>query len=331
MFQFIPYTEEMAQQWDQFLEEKAVNGTFLQSRRFFSYHPAGRFEDASVMVYNQKKNLVALVPACRIQKDGKTVFFSHKGSTFGGIILDRRFYGAKYVFALIQELEEYLTGLGYDECWMKMTSEIFSLARDDLFQFAFHHLGYREYKELSTFVDFQDYDGEVFSHLSQGKRTNVHHNEEQGASFRSLQTDEEIAAFYEILCENLQKYDASPVHTLDELLEFKNSRFQKECEFVGIYLKDELIAGGMMFYFENSGTAHTQYLAQKNAYTKLSPMSYLYYSILVEMRRRGWKRVSWGIATEDLGSYVNIGLLSSKEDYGSTYCNNLTYYKELTR
>lgn len=330
MYQFVAYSNENATEWDRFIDEQSCNGTFLQSRRFFSYHPEGRFQDASILIYNQKHNLVALCPGCTIEKEGKKTFFSHKGSTFGGLILDKRFYAAKYLFPMIAELEEYLKGQGYDDCYLKMTSAIFSQASDALFQYAFVYQGFQEYKELSTYVDLQNYSGDVISHLAQGKRTNVHHNEAQGAVMRTLDTDEEIGEFYQILCENLRKYDTAPVHTLAELLDFKNSRFQKECEFLGIFLEKEMIAGGMMFYFHNSSTAHTQYLAQKDAYTKLSPMSYLYYSIIVEMKKRGYQKVSWGIVTEDLGKYINTGLVTSKEDYGSTYCNNMTYYKSFS-
>lgn len=331
MFHFTEYSEDQAQIWDGFIAEKSINGTFLQSRRFFQYHPAGRFQDASILIWDDKGSLTALCPGCTIEKNGKKTFFSHKGSTFGGIIVDKKHYSAMYVLPLLEELESYLSSKGYDECYLKMTSAIFSTENDALFQFAFQYRGFTEYKELSTYVDFQDYSGEVIDHLAEMKRRNVRKNEKQGAVLKVLTEDSQIADFYDILCENLLKYDTKPVHTLEELLDFKNSRFQKECEFLGVYIGEEMAAGTMMFYFDKAGTAHTQYLAQKNSYTKLSPMAYLYYAVLVEMRKRGFRRVSWGIATEDLGQVVNIGLLTNKEMFGSTYCNNLTYFKALSR
>ena len=87
-----------------------------------------------------------------------------------------------------------------------------------------------------------------------------------------------------------------------------------------------MIAGSMMFYFPKVHCAHTQYLAARQDYNKLSPMTYMYYSMIKKMKELGYKKVSWGTATEDLGSYLNIGLITSKEDFGSRYCNNLTYF-----
>lgn len=326
MFRFEPYSREQEQEWDRFIAEKSVNGTFLQSRRFLNYHPEGRFQDCSLMIYNSKNNLAAICPACEIINEGKRTFFSHKGTTFGGIIVDKKHHNAKYITALIAELKEYLKEAGYDEAYLKMTSDIFSSIESDLFQYAFQYHGFQEYKELSTYIHYASYKAEILSNFAQGKRTNVHNCIKEGLEVRELTEDAQIAEFYDILCENLEKYDTKPVHTLEELLEFKNSRLTEECGFFGVYMGEEMIAGSMMFYFDRAGCAHTQYLAARQAYNKLSPMTFMYYSMIVEMKERGYKNISWGTATEDLGRVLNMGLITSKEDFGSAYCNNLTYY-----
>lgn len=326
MFRFERYSSEHEQEWDRFIEEKSVNGTFLQSRRFLNYHPKERFLDCSLLIYNAKNNLAGLCPACEIVEEGKRTFFSHKGTTFGGIIVDKKHHNAKYITALVQELKEYLKEEGFTEVYLKMTSDIFSNVESDLFQYAFQYNGFQEFKELSTYVNYASYKEEILSNFAQGKRTNVHNCLKEGLVVKELTEDAQIGEFYEILCENLQKYDTKPVHTLEELLEFKNSRLTKECGFFGVYKEEEMIAGSMMFYFDKVGCAHTQYLAAKQAYNKLSPMTFMYYSMIVEMKERGYQNISWGTATEDLGRVLNMGLITSKEDFGSSYCNNLTYY-----
>ncbi len=325
MFRFEKYDSSMEQEWDKFIEEKSVNGTFLQSRKFFNYHPEGRFADTSLVIYNEKNNIAALCPACVIKQGEEKVFFSHKGSTFGGIIIDRKHYQAKYVVPMVQELKDYLKREGYALAYLKMTSDIFSAVESDLFQYAFQYAGFTEHKELSTYVNFASYKESVLSNFAQGKRTNVHNCEKAGLVVKPLTLDDEIAEFYDILCENLSKYDTKPVHSIEELLDFKNDRFPQECGFFGVYQGEEMLAGSMMFYFDKVGCAHTQYLAARQAYNKLSPMTFMYYSMIMEMKARGYQRLSWGTATEDLGSVLNMGLITSKEDFGSSYCNNLTY------
>ena len=43
-----PYTPADEAEWDRFVMHESGNGTFLQTRNFLNYHPAGRFTDASL-------------------------------------------------------------------------------------------------------------------------------------------------------------------------------------------------------------------------------------------------------------------------------------------
>lgn len=330
MFTFVQYEEKDQATWDRFIDQEAINGTFLQGRRFLNYHPAGRFEDCSLMIYNEKGNLAALCPACILHTEGKTVFFSHRGSTFGGVITDRKHYCAKYILPMVEELKAHVQAQGFDSMVLKQASDLFSLRESDLFQYACQHAGFTEYKELSTYVDFDRYPEPILGNFSQGKRTNIHNGDKAGLTLKPLDTREEIAVFYEILQENLSKYDTKPVHTLDELYDLRFSRLPGECGFYGVFQGEEMLSGSMMFYFPRVSCAHTQYLAARQAYNKLSPMTYMYYSMIREMKEKGYRHLSWGTATEDMGRYLNMGLITSKEDFGSSYCNNLTYRAELS-
>ena len=55
----------------------------------------------------------------------------------------------------------------------------------------------------------------------------------------------------------------------------------------------------------------------------------MYYSMILEAKKMNYKKVSWGVSTENLGRVLNQGLLKNKESYGSTYSINKTFYKEL--
>lgn len=324
MYQIIPFDVDYEEIWDDFVMNQSVNGTFLHTRRFLNYHPKNRFQDCSVLFYCDKE-LVAVCPANIVEENGRKIFFSHRGSTYGGLVIAKKYYKAKYVIPMIEELKEYLQSAGYDEIYLKLTPEIFS-QNDSLLEYACYYSGFSEYKELNPYIDYENYAEPVIKNLSQGKRTNVHNCERKNIQVRVLDTDIEISEYYDILCENLQKYQLKPVHSLEELLDLKNNRIKDECEFFGVYLDNVMVAGGMMFYFHNVGTAHTQYLSARQEYNVLSPMTYLYYWIIGEMKERGYKKLSWGICTEEHGKELNFGLIGSKESYGSTYSNNYTYY-----
>ena len=63
------YTEEQEENWDSFVKQKSMNGTFLQTRKFINYHPKDRFKDCSLMIY--KGNRVRMD-----RRGGKSVFLT---------------------------------------------------------------------------------------------------------------------------------------------------------------------------------------------------------------------------------------------------------------
>ena len=88
MFEIRRYTPDKVDEWNQFVAE-SKNGTFLFDRRYMDYHQ-DRFADCSLMFYLKGK-LVAVLPAHR---DGDSVF-SHRGLSYGGLILSRKISAAQ--------------------------------------------------------------------------------------------------------------------------------------------------------------------------------------------------------------------------------------------
>lgn len=328
MFQIIEFNREREAEWDEFIETKSVNGTFLQSRNFLNYHSEQRFRDCSLLIYDLKGNLCAVCPACLLEDGEEKIFYSHKGSTFGGIVIARKYYRAQYVLPMLEELLQYWRQKKYNKVYLRLTSDIFSEKPNDLLQYALYYYGFQEYKELSTYIDFSTYNDDIMSNFTQMKRRIVRNCLQERLTFRTLETQDEIEVFYDILCGNLAKYNVNPVHTVREIIELKR-RLQDQCELYACFYKEEMVAGVMLFYFNRVKAVHTQYLAAKPSYRKLSPMTFVYYSVIKEMKERGYKKISWGISTEHFGKVINRGLIKNKEDFGSSFCNNLTYCLEM--
>ena len=326
LFSFVDYHESSRNEWEELVENNSANGTFLNSRRFIDYHPKTRFKECSLLVYNAKNKLVAVCPATEYVKDGSRIFDSYQGATFGGPIIARKFYSAKYVVPLIKELTDYLKDAGYDEVYFRPTSEIFSLSDTALLEYAFFFNGYYEYKQLCAYIDYERYQDDVMANLSDMKRRNVRKCEKEKLSFKKMEAESEIEEYYDILCENLQKFNVKPVHSLEELYDFKFNRLKQEIEFFGVFDNFRMLAGTMVFLFDRVGVAHTQYLAERQDSLMLSPLTYVYYKLICEMQTRGYEKLSWGSATEDMGRFLNQGLITNKESFGSRHSNNMIYH-----
>ena len=323
------YQETDEALWDDFVEHRAVNGTFLQTQRFLNYHPKNRFQDCSLMIEDKKGHIAAVCPACCIEGNAGKQFISHMGSTFGGVIISPKQYHAHKVIAIVQTLEEYLRRKEFDAVELRITPDLFSKESSALLEYVLFYCGYQEYSELSTYIDYETYKENILSNFEQGKRTNVHNCVKAGLHWHKIDTEKEIGQFYQVLCQNLKKFDAKPVHSLQELLDLKRNRLSEEIDFYGIFQAERMVAGSMMFYFRNVGVAHTQYLCADLALNTLSPMTYLYYAMIEEMKRQGFKKLSFGISTEDKGRILNYGLTRSKEAYGGGHCLNKKFCKML--
>ena len=321
----ITFTSLHETEWDEFIEN-SVNGTFLQCRKFLNYH-GDRFVDCSLMLYREEE-LVCVCPACVINENGTKIFWSHKGSTFGGLVLAAAEYKAEKVIELIKSLKSYLDEQNYAEVYLKITGHLFSVKEPDLLEYCLWHEGFENLTEISTYVDLADCTDDLAANFNRTLRRYRNRWLDAGAEFSELKTIEEISAFYQLLEDNLGKHGASPIHTLDELIDLKFNRFPDEMVFYGTFLDNEMVAGCLLFKFIKTKAMHMQYVATSQDIKNdlPSPAAFTYYSMMNVTREHDFARISWGTSTFEQGRILNDTLIRFKERVGSRYSQNNTYH-----
>jgi hypothetical protein len=291
-----------------------------------NYHPKERFVDCSLLIFKEK-NLVAVVPGCVIDEEGKKTFSSHAGSTFGGPVIHKKYYDALSIIEMVKSLENNIIENGFQKIILKITPDLFCEEKSDVLQYVLTYCGYSSYVELSTYIDFNDYGNEIIENLNRAQRKRLNQALKNDMQFKILNLDKDIYDFYAILEKNLARIDVKPVHSIENLLNFKNSRLKDIVEFYGIYLENRIIAGGMMFKF--GSVIHAQNLNGDSDYLQYNSMPYLYYCVINHAKENGYEKLSWGISTEKRGTVLNESLLSFKESFGSKYALNRGFYKSL--
>ena len=322
----VRYSIDYSEKWDRFIEQSA-NGTFLQSRKFLSYHPTGRFNDNSLM-FMRGGNIVAVLPANVVQGEKKTLI-SHQGSTFGGIVTTKQFMKIAYMDLIFEELDTYLKEEKFDEIVLKIPGRIYQKSETELIDYYYFLNGYNTSQEIGYYIYYADYKDDVIENFSASRRRDFRYAIKKGFEFRKLVTKEEITAFYNVLCDNYVKFKKNPIHTLEELLEFKFSRLPENTDFYGVYLEGELVAGGMIFKFDTQ-VFHTQYLAVMQNKTNIFANEFLYKSLIEQAKKEGFRYISFGTSTFDGGRILNRSLAQYKEGFGTKEYVNRTYFKSLT-
>ncbi len=321
----VEYTDEYEEKWDKFVTEGSLNGTFLQTRRFLNYHPEGRFTDNSLIFLNGNE-IVAVLPADK--KDNSLI--SHEGSTFGGIVIGKGFCKITVVEALMEAFDRYVGENNFGNVVIKQTGPLFCRGNCNLLDYFLFKEGFKCAYEVGFAIDLSACPEDVIQSYSAGRRRDYRYSLKNNFSFKEIGDETEIRAFYNILCDNYRKFNANPIHSVNELIEFKKERLVNETAFFGVFSGEEMIAGSMVFYFD-TGVFHTQYLAVSQDKKDLFVNEFLYTSLIETARDRGFKKISFGTSTLEGGRVLNKPLALYKEGFGTEPFINNIYSKEYIR
>ncbi len=302
-FEVKVYSNSSFEQWNEFLVN-SKNGTFLFHRNFMEYHK-DRFEDASLMVYNNNK-LVAIFPANKVSD----TIYSHQGLTYGGIVVkkDCRMEIVKEVFDAIVFFyrEEKMLKLVYKEI-----PSIYCCKYNDDFKYLLWNNGAKLFRvDTLNVVDLK------FPILLRGGRKDgVKRGKKNNLVIREVDSFDEF--WDRILIPNLSdKHGAKPVHTLSEITYLK-SKFPEKIRQFNVYMNDEIVAGTTIF--ETREVAHSQYISANKDKNILGSLDLLHYYLLNDVFNDK-PYFDFGISNEEQGEKINAGLNFWKQSFGaSTY------------
>ncbi len=321
------YNEKIDHDWDEFVLNKSLNGTFLQTRRFIEYHPQGRYDDCSLCI-RKGNELVSVILANIICEYGGKTFFAHKGTTFGGICISSHIYSSTGIDELISQVLAFLKEHSFDRIYLKMVPNIYQKTNTDMLDYFLYKYGFECYNELNYYLVLDKYKDDISAPFTSSKRRDYKYSLKNNFLFKELTSKEEIARYYEVLIMNLNKLGLSPVHSLEDLIDLKFNRFFKEIAFYGVYIDKQIVAGSMLFYF-GEDIVHTQYLSSDERYLKMYSMDFLIYNLISVAVRQKMRLFTFGICTENQGKDLNFGLSRFKEGFGTEYCINRSYERVL--
>lgn len=297
------YTGQFEKEWNEFIQ-KAKNATFLFHRAFMDYHK-DRFTDRSLLVFNDRQELVSILPACLSSGEGCDIV-SHQGLTYGGFVFR---HGVKLgeVIAVVYHSLRFLNELGYANLVVKDFPSFYSAHPTDELEYAYFLLDARLYRrDIALVVDQENriaYSGNIRRESVKAEKAGAVVAEEASpASF-----------WQEILVPNLQeRFGVRPVHSVEEICLLKE-RFPFNIRQYNVYLGDELVAGTTLFLMP--GVVHCQYISASEKGRKSGSLNYLF-RCLLDNEFTGTRFFDFGIVNENDGKRINKGMLFWKESFG---------------
>jgi hypothetical protein len=303
LFSVRQYISDDYEVWNQFVSE-AKNATFLFHRDFMEYH-RDRFEDFSLLVFNNKEKLVAVLPANRVEE----CLFSHQGLTYGGLLFE---LGTKtdQIFSYFDALLEFLKINKIKKVYIKPIPLFYNHNYASEIEFyLFQKKAVLLKKELNLTSILCD----SKTNVSKSKLKKFQ-NKQVGNLI--IKEERNFASFWNtILIPRLHsKYDSKPVHSLEEIQSLSD-RFPKNIRQFNAYFENEIIAG--VTIFEEDLVVKSQYGAGNALGEEKRALDFLFINLIQQFTLQGKQFFDMGTVTNDeFKNGYNIGLLQQKEEFG---------------
>lgn len=298
----IKYDSSKLAEWDNFIDT-ARNAHFMFKRGYMDYH-SDRFIDASLMIYDDKGRLLAVMPL-NVNNDKA---YTHQGLTFGGLVLSMRATAETVLRLMTQALNYCKDQLCVSELIYKRIPDFYHSfpAQEDLYVlFRLNAELFR--RDISSTILLE----ESFRY-TKGRKWSI--NKAKKANIKIKETYD-FSLFWDLLNKTLQgQHGTKPVHTIQEITLLR-SRLPKNIRcFTANDLNGRLLAGTVIY--ETDTVAHTKYLANSELGRDLGALDLLLDRLITETYARK-KYFDFGISTEEDGKCLNTGLIAQKEGFGA--------------
>lgn len=297
----IKYTSDKKNEWNAFVAA-SKNGTFLFDRDFMDYH-SDRFEDYSLMVYNENK-LIAMLPA-NIVDD---IVHSHQGLTYGSLIFNEK-TKLLSAFNAYQHILKFLYFNEISKLVIKIIPFFYNkIPSDELEYFLFISDARLTKRDVLMVIDYQHQ-----LPFQKNRREGINKSKRAGLSIKEENCFDTF--WNQILIPNLHKrHNTTPIHTLNEIKILKEL-FPQNIKQINVYKEDELVAGSTVFFTQT--TIHPQYVSANIERNSDGSLDFLYDHIINNLNSEHIRYFSFNTSSEENGKKLNKGLLFWKETCGA--------------
>lgn len=310
--QILPYSPEKADEWNRFVDGSR-NGTFIHRRDFMDYH-ADRYPDASLMMYDNRRRLIAVLPATA--HDGSVVS-SHNGLTYGGWLSGPLKPTQSQMLEGWRLMAEHYRARQFKTLIYKPVPHIYHNypAEEDLYAL------YRWNAQVdmvlaSTVID-------LTHRLPPNTGTRRHIKRAAQADLTVAITDD-YGTFWHVLSQRLrERYNTLPVHTLAEI-RMLSGRFPDNIKLWTVTDPGGNILAGTVLFLSN-GVVKSQYIGTSAPGREVNATDYMFSIIADHYTRAGFRYLDMGHSNEDHGRALNEGLVNQKTGYGGRTIVYTTY------
>lgn len=301
---------------DEFILDENTNGEFINTIKYLSYHKTDRFIDDSIIIKDIDSGVIKSVIMAAVMKDNDiNTITSHPGTTFSGLILNRKtnIIEIEYILDLINAYYKDK----YNRIILKMAPSYYGKQPNEEIYYTLMKKNYNySHTALSNIIDLSKIENEskLFESYNSKRRNQIKKpiKKEEFEIFESNDIDRYI---WEFMNKNLvEKFNSKTTHDYSEICELKEKFPENIASYVVNNINGEYGAFALVYKFKN--VFHTQYLDMNYEISKEYPNLFLVHNLIKIAIKEGFSYFSFGASTENGGKYLNQSLYSYKNEYG---------------
>jgi len=286
--------------WNNYITQ-SKNSTFLFDRRYMEYH-SDRFEDYSLIFFDERDRLIGLMPASR---HGDTVI-SHGGLTYGGVISNEEMKTTT-MLRLFDAMIGHLKDAGFMKLIYKPIPHIFHRipAEEDLYALFVNNARlYRRDASSAIYLPER-------MKLAKGKREGVRKALRNSLSVCESRDFQTFFAIGQMVMRD--RHNLAPVHSSEEMT-ILGDRFPNNIRLHASFNGERMLAGALTYVYSQS--VHVQYMYNSNEGLEQGALD-IVLDHLINTVYAGLRFFSFGVSTENEGRVLNEGLIHQKEMFGA--------------
>jgi len=309
--ELLPFDEKYRNDWESFVEQKALNSTFLHSRKFYDHNPANKIDDASLMFYKKNK-LIAVFPANLYLKENICILHSFLRSTYGGFVVSKD-VTVEVALEIVRKTIEFAKNKQASQLIVRNPFRIFNTNLCDETDYAIWFHGFEiKSREIEICIPIDGDIKTIRSKYRNGARGNV----KKASEFIEVCLSDDIKNYWCLLEKNLMEaHGQEPVHDYDSIIRLIEAVGSNNVLLFAGYYKSKLISGILIFKFNNL-VLHAQYIASNSRFQNLRPVNAIVDYIIEWGNQKGFKYFNLGTGNENEGKNINTGLFYFKESFG---------------
>jgi hypothetical protein len=301
---------EINKEWNELLN---TDYKMFYDYRFISYNNV--FEKKinwhHLIVKDEDRNkVIAILNGCERIKDGKKIYISCDGVSFGGFHWRDKLNVVDYI-NVIKFFKEYLIKNDFNGCIIRNEPSFYMKNLNEEYEYSLINQGFNiSNHSITNIISLNEFE---FEKLTNPKKRAIQKSE-KNIEIKMIEENinsESLKSYYDVLLINRKLKNVTPTHTLDELVYLKNNLPERIIFFSAVI--NDIVTGVCILFLVKNDVVLNFYLATDENYKKDRVADFLLYKS-IEWAKDSKYRL-YDIGTSNVGNNFLEGLFEFKKKF----------------